>query len=216
MHHRDLQKTAPHRIYIQALNENGSSKDWKKSFLEDPNNKWLCDVPDEYINEITNTYGLADEIDNFNECKDIITHKIKSENIDPEKYSEVERNLPIAYGMIHARYIMSPDGIDNMTEKYKQKIFGTCPRYSCNNEPLLPIGISSQTKVSTVKVFCPCCRRIYEPRPPVSLDGAFFGPNVAHMLIDHLDILDHYLLYKPYVRTACGFKVYDPRFDTKN
>lgn len=217
MQQKEIPKTAPHRIFIQALNENGTSKDWKKNFLQDPNNKWLCDIPDKFINDKFNTYGLSDEIKNFSECTDIITRKIKSENLDPVKFSEefFKKNLPIAYGMIHARYIMSPDGIAEMCSKYRDKIFGTCPRYSCNNEPLLPIGKSSRRDVSTVKVFCPCCRKIYEPRPPQNLDGAFFGPNVAHILADSLNILDHNLKYKPFVRTAFGFHVYDPRFDPK-
>ena len=206
----------PHKIIISPRVDQRIYRSWKSIFLSEPSNSWLCDVPDEFILDNSNTIGLKDKINHFDICCDIITGKIKREHIDPQKLPEIDRNLPTCYGLLHARYIISEDGLKEMQKKYKLKIFGTCPRFSCNYEPLLPIGISSRFNTSQVKVFCPCCRKIYEPRPPVNIDGAFFGPNVAHILVDYLKIMDHSLRYRPYERVAFGFKVYDQRFDSNS
>lgn len=85
------------------------------------------------------------------------------------------------YGLIHARYILTPKGkyfsacelfglpfprnwkslgLAMMREKYTAGHFGTCPRVLCNGQMVLPIGMSEYLKYSRVKViFCPLKRK---------------------------------------------------------
>jgi casein kinase II subunit beta len=69
------------------------------------------------------------------------------------------------YGLIHARFILSPKGIINiasknliftglalMREKFLQGKFGVCPRVLCERQATLPIGMSEELRTSRVKV----------------------------------------------------------------
>jgi casein kinase II subunit beta len=208
---KTIHQPPPHRIYINSPTGTPHNYNWKESFLRIPENSWFVDIEPEYVDDPFNVYGLQTKISNFSICADIISGKTKKETIDPTILKEVERNLPIAYGLIHARYITSPNGLDKLNEKYTKRIFGTCPRYYCKNEPLLPIGKSSDYGVGMVKVFCPQCRKIYDPRPLSYLDGSFWGPNAVHILIDHMDLMDRSLNTKKYKLEAFGFAVYDKR-----
>jgi len=57
------------------------------------------------------------------------------------------------YGLIHARFILSPRGLALMREKYMLGTFGTCQRVLCERQFVLPIGLSEELSTSRVKVF---------------------------------------------------------------
>ena len=42
-------------------------------------------------------------------------------------------------------------------EKYKAADFGRCPRVLCNNQPVLPVGLSDTPRQKCVKLYCPKC-----------------------------------------------------------
>jgi casein kinase II subunit beta len=70
--------------------------------------------------------------------------------------------------------------------KYESMEFGTCPNHACQNFPVLPVGLSNDLKVESVKVFCPCCEQVYASHQHghvSSLDGAFFGTTFPHLLL---------------------------------
>lgn len=56
------------------------------------------------------------------------------------------------YGLIHARYIISPRGLSMMREKYLLGTFGSCQRILCDRQLVLPIGLSEELSTSRVKV----------------------------------------------------------------
>jgi casein kinase II subunit beta len=182
-------------------------RDWKRSYLRQEGNAWLSDIPDEYISDRFNVFGLAEQFYSFSACCDVILGRISSSSIPASEARSIIEELPAVYGLIHARYIMSPEGLESVREKYEAGVYGTCPRLRCSSERVLPIGVCSDLGKASVKVFCPCCREIYDPKGKQSLDGAYFGPNMAHIFLDETDLARRRRHFQPYVHTAFGFKV---------
>ena len=88
------------------------------------------------------------------------------------------------YGLIHARFILSPRGLAMMKEKYMLGSFGYCPRVLCERQNILPIGVSEELSTSRVKVYCPRCQDVYIPRQKqLDIDGAYFGTSFPHVLL---------------------------------
>ena len=88
------------------------------------------------------------------------------------------------YGLIHARFIISPRGLALMKEKYMLGSFGYCPRVLCERQNILPIGVSEELSTSRVKVYCPRCQDVYIPRQKqLDIDGAYFGTSFPHVFL---------------------------------
>lgn len=107
--------------------------------------------------------------------------------------SAIEASAELLYGLIHARYITSRPGIQQMFEKYEMAHFGYCPRVFCHGTKVLPVGRVDSPGQETVKLFCPSCLDIYTPPNSrfQSVDGAFFGttfPGLFLMTFPELDI----------------------------
>ncbi len=85
------------------------------------------------------------------------------DDLEDEKFMEVYQEASDLYGLIHARYILTPRGLAVMREKYMLKLFGVCPRVLCQKQSVIPIGMSEDLKVSRVKVYCPVCEDAYAP-----------------------------------------------------
>ena len=80
------------------------------------------------------------------------------------RFLEIYQSAMDLYGVIHARFILSPHGLNKMREKFLQGAFGTCPRVLCERQHVLPIGVSEELSTSRVKVYCPRCVDVYLPR----------------------------------------------------
>ncbi|XP_020801325.1 suppressor-of-stellate-like protein isoform X2 [Drosophila serrata] len=143
-------------------------------------NDFLCRVPSDYIMDRFNLTGLDTLVPDFNHSLEVI--------LDPEFLSEewdkmMDNNLVESlYGLIHARYILTSHGMENMCRKYERGEFGICPRVYCKGQNTLPVGLSDEWGHSKVKLYCPRCRDVYQPRSRCSLlDGAMFGTGFPHM-----------------------------------
>jgi hypothetical protein len=57
----------------------------------------------------------------------------------------------------------------------------------CEGQHVLPIGLSDTPRRSSVKLFCPRCQDIYQPRTTIhtAIDGAFFGTSFAQVFLMH-------------------------------
>lgn len=103
------------------------------------------------------------------------------------RYLSIYQEATDIYGLIHARFIITPKGLAMMRDKYQKGVFGVCPRVLCERQHLLPIGMSEELRTSRVKVFCPRCEEVYVPKKKYpDVDGAYFGcsfPNILLMVL---------------------------------
>lgn len=113
--------------------------------------------------------------------------------------------------MIHARYVVSQQGLKLLRQKYLDRAFGTCPRDLCKGTRLLPVGLSSNLSEQRVKVLCICCQESYLPENSLltDLDGAYFGgPSMPNILMKTYPDLYPKLGPIVYIPRIFGFKIF--------
>lgn len=113
------------------------------------------------------------------------------------------------YGLIHARYILTPKGLAMMREKLLACHFGSCPRVLCQGQSVLPIGMSENLKYSRVKCYCPKCQDVYVPKKRCAdVDGAYFGCSFPHIFLQTYPDLVPKDAPNVYVPRIFGFKIF--------
>ena len=75
-----------------------------------------------------------------------------SDDLNDQNFLEIYQSAMDLYGLIHARFIISPRGLTMMREKYVLGTFGSCQRILCDRQLVLPIGLSEELSTSRVKV----------------------------------------------------------------
>ena len=122
----------------------------------------------------------------------------------------VENDAEVLYGLIHARYILTNRGLHAMLEKYRHHEFGTCPRYHCNSQAVLPAGITDQKGKAPVKLYCPRCEELYRPRSArhENIDGACFGTTFPHLFFLVFPELKPQRSKDHYIPRVFGFKLH--------
>merc|ERR1712160_55844 len=132
---------------------------------------------------------------------------------------------------MHARYLVSKEGklvtestflllmfllklgLAILYGKFLQGVYGQCPRALCNNQNMVPCGMSDKLRSSRVKVYCCKCEEMYIPaemnqQRSNALDGAYFGSSIAHNFFATYDkaivLPPKVYIYQP---TIFGFKV---------
>ncbi|KAI8988681.1 casein kinase II regulatory subunit-domain-containing protein [Pilobolus umbonatus] len=88
------------------------------------------------------------------------------------------------YGLIHQRYLITRNGLRTMANRYSNCQFGVCPRYYCDQSPVLPVGQYDDLGKESVRLYCPRCLDIYTPPSTAHqcVDGAHFGTTYTHLL----------------------------------
>ena len=111
----------------------GSEETWIQWFCDLEGHEFFIEVDEEYIRDTFNLYGLRQKITNYNEAMKMILSEEapESEDFNDSKFLEIYEQAMDLYGLIHARYIVSPRGLAFMKEKYLLNGFGTCPRVLC-------------------------------------------------------------------------------------
>jgi casein kinase II subunit beta len=134
---------------------------------------WLSLVESAFFEDAFNTYGLPIAAADYQLALQVIRGELPP--------PDANRLAETAYGYLHARYIFTAKGLKAMRRKFEAGVFGQCPRFRCDCQQLLPIGLASDMGRETAKVFCPRCRDIYDAE--TDLDGAAFGPSFPHFFL---------------------------------
>jgi casein kinase II subunit beta len=191
--------------------EDSSEAGWIFWYCSLEGHRFLIEVPEEYIQDAFNLYGLKAKVPMFNEAIELILTggTPDEEDQQDEGFLEIYKASSELYALIHARYIQSSNGLSTMREKFIAGEFGICPRFLCERQKVLPIGISDQLGVSRVKIFCPRCQDIYVPKEKYgNIDGANFGTSAPHLFFQTYPEFYPTMNTNKYVPKVYGFKLH--------
>eukprot|EP01054_Gregarina_sp_Poly1_P002973 Gregarina_sp_Poly_1__2972@NODE_1832_length_3252_cov_230_314600_g1190_i0_p3_GENE_NODE_1832_length_3252_cov_230_314600_g1190_i0NODE_1832_length_3252_cov_230_314600_g1190_i0_p3_ORF_typecomplete_len281_score42_17CK_II_beta/PF01214_18/1_3e63_NODE_1832_length_3252_cov_230_314600_g1190_i023865 len=219
----------------------GSDNDFDMSWIQ-----WFCtlwgheifaEVDEEFIRDGFNLFGLKQKIAKYDKALEMILGPApRQQDFHKKETVDIYQEASNLYGLIHARYITTPKGLAPMKEKYLQAVFGRCPRYHCERQNVLPVGLTEELKQHRARVYCPMCQETYVPRacgpahnsPTPSeykgdvdedddddeedaasnnIDGAFFGPSFPHIFLLQYTILIPKFPPTAYVPKVFGFRI---------
>ncbi|KAF2089048.1 hypothetical protein K490DRAFT_38919 [Saccharata proteae CBS 121410] len=156
---------------------------WRDWFISSRGNEYFCEIDEEYLTDRFNLTGLNTEVTYYQYALDLVTD-VFDLDCDDEMREAIEKSARHLYGLVHARYIVTTRGLSKMLDKFKKGEFGKCPRVMCDAQPLLPMGQSDIANSSPVKLYCPRCEDLYNPKSSrhSSIDGAYFGTSFHNIL----------------------------------
>ncbi|CAG8886224.1 unnamed protein product [Penicillium egyptiacum] len=178
-------------------------------FVSSRGNEYFCEIDEDYLTDRFNLTGLNTEVSYYQYALDLVTD-VFDLDADDDLREQIEKSARHLYGLVHARYIVTTRGLAKMLEKYKKSDFGKCPRVMCDGHALLPLGESDLPNISTVKLYCPKCEDIYNPKSSrhSSIDGAYFGTSFHSILFQVYPALNPEKSSRRYEPRIYGFKVH--------
>ncbi|KAK5168245.1 casein kinase 2 regulatory subunit [Saxophila tyrrhenica] len=182
---------------------------WRDWFISSKGNEYFCEIDEDYLTDRFNLTGLNTEVHYYQHALDLVTDVFDME-VDDDMREQIERSARHLYGLVHARYIVSTRGLAKMMDKYKSSTFGKCPRVICDAQPLVPAGLHDTPSHSHVKLFCPKCEDLYNPKSSRhnSIDGAYFGTSFHNILFQVYPSLVPEKTQRRYEPRLYGFRVH--------
>lgn len=181
---------------------------WIQLFVESFGHDYFVPVAQDFIEDDFNLTGLLLQVPYYREAlmtildyqvdtaeDHSVSTKTSASATKQSANSAAKTELPnkallshsadLLYGLIHARYITSKQGLTAMASKFERNEFGSCPRFYCDGMHLIPVGSTDIPGQETVRLYCPCCNDIYLPASLryLNIDGAFFGTTFPGLLV---------------------------------
>ncbi|KAI8378335.1 casein kinase II, regulatory subunit [Blakeslea trispora] len=155
-------------------NTDGSLQSWISWFCSLSGHEYYIEVPEDFIEDEFNLTGLASVIPYYTEALEMILD-IEPEDDHPQEWvdpNQIEPYAAMLYGLIHSRYLLTRTGLRLMAERFREKQFGVCPRYYCEQSPVIPCGRFDELARESVRLYCPRCMDLYcPPNMYQSIDG---------------------------------------------
>jgi casein kinase II subunit beta len=181
---------------------------WINWFCGLRGNEYFCQVDLDYVKDKFNLTGLTEQVPHYRRAMALIVDEdISSPHCDNDE--TIEQAAELLYGLIHARFVLTARGTSLVLEKFKEGGYGHCPRVFCENQAVLPVGMSDLPGEGKVKLFCPRCSDIYTPRQRYQhVDGAYFGTGLPMMVFMDNPSSRPKMSSKRHVGTLYGFKIH--------
>jgi len=182
---------------------------WITWFCSLTGHEFYTEISEDFIEDDFNLTGLNSLVPYYNEALEIILDiEQDEEELKGADIPLIEASAELLYGLIHQRFIITRQGLEQMVEKYEAGQFGYCPRYFCENTLLIPCGTSDTPSLDTVKLFCPNCLDLYNPPSRYQIiDGAFFGTTFPHLFFQTFSDLVPDVKPDVYTPKLFGFKI---------
>lgn len=158
---------------------------WRSWFLSLPGHRrLLLRIPDEFLEDEFNYNDLISEIPTFRRHLSLILGAALQEDheLEEEEKKRDSSSPSETYVLLHARYLLTKQGLIQMARRYSRGVFGVCSRYYCYRERLVPIGLSDLPGQARVQRYCPSCNDVYHwtSEKYFGVDGAAFGSSFPH------------------------------------
>ena len=169
------------------IDVHSSTTRWVRNFLLTRPKDTLLPIPQEYLSDGFNLVQLAPIVerivrmeggyvppavqttDSFPLFKAAL--RLILSNDDGPTSPPVQRAAEVLYTLVHARYVISPRGLDTVRRVLRRPdgtvnpVFGRCPRMNCRGMPVLPWGDSDNfdprnSVMTRAKRYCPCCGEV--------------------------------------------------------
>lgn len=186
---------------------------WIANFLGTKGNEYFCEVDPEFILDRFNLTGLNADVPNIHDAIDVVTGSsdVNMDGLNAEEEQQLDASARHLYCLVHARFILTTRGLYKMMLKYQEGDFGRCPRALCRSHILLPIGLQDVPNISSVKLYCPKCEDIYNPKSSrhANIDGAYFGTSFPGMFFQVYPKLLPRHSEEQFCLKIFGFKIHD-------
>lgn len=168
-----------------STSDSSQEEPWIVQYVSGFGKDFFVEVAPEFIEDDFNLTGLSSCVPYYKEALDLILDLEPEVSIVQSDVALIEHAAELLYGLIHARYIITKQGMIAMAKKYENNCFGSCPRYYCEGTHMLPIGRFDSPGYETVRLYCPNCNDIYLPSSSryLNTDGAFFGTSFAGLFM---------------------------------
>lgn len=182
---------------------------WINYFLSKEENSFFCRIDQTYIHDNFNLYGLNKQVSYFEHALDLICGIDDEEDYSQNHQELIKKDANTLFGLLHARFILTNQGMQIMLEKYRNQDFGNCTNVYCENISMLPCGLTDEKNKDNVKLYCPSCENVFNLKNSKerNIDGAYFGTSFPHLFFFNFPELKPDNHFKKYIPKIFGFKV---------